>query len=967
MKNSFLAGCSISALAVVLSTVAAQAQVVADQNIETVTVTGVIGAVSGALNIKQNSSQMVDAIVSEDIGKLPDSTVVESLQHVTGISIVRNSVESSTVLIRGLPDVQTTLNGREIFTSTGRALSLPDIPSELLARVDVNKTSTATDLEGGIAGLIDVRLHRPFDFTGSEVAATFQAQSESLAKHIDPQLSFLASNRWNTDIGEVGLLVDVSYKDPHTRTDAITKLSPYMSNVIGPVPGAGSGPGTVCTLGAACPVETAGQTGTKTVTHAQGVAPGYAGQTPTTNLNQTLGHIQRGSLVLSAQWKPSNNVQFYAEGFATQMVNAQPVLVDVKLQYICPDPSQDSVYPGTNIISKSVSSCYNLTSNQDRHSSETTTQLASGVDWAVTDNWEVTSEADVTLSKSRVAAIIVDDTYNIPHDGLQIITNYQGTGAHYITTAGNPQLDPSKMFIDQLFDSNTISKGAEGDWRIDSTYNFASGSFIKDFVTGFRIADRSANNSGYNISSLNCITNSTPSAFYNAFIQAANASPACTGPSGYVTLGSGGAGGATPQSAAANYTVIGGISVAALAPNNAAAQTTTGLFDGGKFGESGITVVDTNWLWNNQPYVRSLFGYSKVPAFGAIAAGDYTVSGPPNNPANLFIVSEVSLAGYAKLDYGFNVLGFPVDGNLGLRFTDYTLTEQANNSNIINNTLSFTPTRASHETSVFLPSFNARVTLDDGLYVRFAASETATRPTFSQLNPATSYSIGGTTLQGSANSGNPNLSAEKSINLDGDVEYYWGKANHVSAAVFHRYVEGYIQTAAVGQVVVAGNTYNVSKPVNFQNSYIDGTEVAYSQFLDFLPGFWSGFGWDANATYISGPFNNITKWHYNAAGIYEQGPYSARVSYTWSSAYLVNPTLVAGVQPPQEWANPRGNLDASFNYRWDDHLTVTFDATNLNDGKYRAYDGKAPVGPAIFNMVYQRFDQTYAIGLRYRM
>lgn len=194
-KSLLYVGCSASALALFFAA-GAQAQPAQPQGIETVVVTGVVASVRGALDIKQNSGQMVDSIVSEDIGKLPDSTVVESLQHVTGISIVRNSTESSTVLIRGLPDVQTLLNGREIFTSTGRALSLPDIPSELLARVDVNKTSTATDLEGGIAGLIDVRLHRPFDFKGEEVAATVQAQTESLAKHIDPQGSL-----WSATVG----------------------------------------------------------------------------------------------------------------------------------------------------------------------------------------------------------------------------------------------------------------------------------------------------------------------------------------------------------------------------------------------------------------------------------------------------------------------------------------------------------------------------------------------------------------------------------------------------------------------------------------------------------------------------------------------------------------------------------------------------------------------------------------------
>jgi TonB-dependent receptor len=268
------------------------------------------------------------------------------------------------------------------------------------------------------------------------------------------------------------------------------------------------------------------------------------------------------------------------------------------------------------------------------------------------------------------------------------------------------------------------------------------------------------------------------------------------------------------------------------------------------------------WGLKNIPTLRAAFGYANVPASGQIAAGNYTVSGPPDNPATLFIVLETSKSGYFKADYGFSLFGFPVDGNVGLRFTDYTLTEQANNSIVTGSgaaaSLTFVPTVGSHETSILLPSWNAKVTLADNLFMRLSASETATRPSFSQLNPATSYSLGGTTLQSSASSGNPNLSSEKSINLDGDVEYYWGKANHVSAAVFHRYVEGYIQNQT-SQVTQGGVLYNFTKPVNFQNSYIDGTELAYSQFLDFLPDFWSGFGWDINGTYIAPPVRVILR------------------------------------------------------------------------------------------------------------
>ncbi len=137
--------------------------------------TGVRMSVKSALDEKKNADQVQDSIVAEDIGKLPDNNVIEALQHVTGIQISRNAAEANQLLIRGLPDIETLLNGREIFTSTGRFITLQDIPAELLQRVDVQKSARADDIEGGIAGVIDVRLHRPFDFDGLNSPARFAA------------------------------------------------------------------------------------------------------------------------------------------------------------------------------------------------------------------------------------------------------------------------------------------------------------------------------------------------------------------------------------------------------------------------------------------------------------------------------------------------------------------------------------------------------------------------------------------------------------------------------------------------------------------------------------------------------------------------------------------------------------------------------------------------------------------------
>ena len=104
-----------------------------------IVVTGVRASLQSAQNIKRNSAQIVDSIVAEDIGKLPDRNIAEALQRISGIQIQRNFGEGSSVAIRGLTQVRTELNGRDIFTASGssNALSLEDVPSVLLAGIDV--------------------------------------------------------------------------------------------------------------------------------------------------------------------------------------------------------------------------------------------------------------------------------------------------------------------------------------------------------------------------------------------------------------------------------------------------------------------------------------------------------------------------------------------------------------------------------------------------------------------------------------------------------------------------------------------------------------------------------------------------------------------------------------------------------------------------------------------------------------
>ncbi|HZZ19368.1 MAG TPA: TonB-dependent receptor [Opitutaceae bacterium] len=213
---------SVTALALILAASSASAQqapatpAAADPNaptvtMEAVTVSGVRASLISAQEIKENTPELVDSIVAEDIGKFPDVTTADALARVPGVQVSHTNGEAENVVVRGLPNIETTINGYEVFTGTGRGVALEDIPAEMLAGIDTYKSVGADQIEGGVAGLIDVRLHRPFDFAGPEFALTTRGYYSDQAKKDSYNLSALVSDRWKVQGGEFGILVDVSY------------------------------------------------------------------------------------------------------------------------------------------------------------------------------------------------------------------------------------------------------------------------------------------------------------------------------------------------------------------------------------------------------------------------------------------------------------------------------------------------------------------------------------------------------------------------------------------------------------------------------------------------------------------------------------------------------------------------------------------------------------------------------------
>nr|WP_315458075.1 TonB-dependent receptor [uncultured Sphingorhabdus sp.] len=140
---------------------------------DAIVVSGFRASLENAVNEKKSNDQIVESVSAEDIGKLPDASIGESIARLPGVTSQRLNGRSNNISIRGFgPDFsQTTLNGRE-QTSTGdnRAVEFDQYPSEIVSQVVVYKSPTASLVGQGLVGTIDIRTVRPLDYGKSVLA-----------------------------------------------------------------------------------------------------------------------------------------------------------------------------------------------------------------------------------------------------------------------------------------------------------------------------------------------------------------------------------------------------------------------------------------------------------------------------------------------------------------------------------------------------------------------------------------------------------------------------------------------------------------------------------------------------------------------------------------------------------------------------------------------------------------------------
>lgn len=237
----------------------------------TVVVKGIRNSLNKARDIKRKAANSVESIVAEDIGKMPDLNLAESIQRVPGVAMSREGGEGRNITLRGFgPDfTRTTLNGMEVPASSdgldtggvtlnaGRAFDFHLFASELFNRVDIEKTQKASTEEGGIAGTVDLYSARPFDFRDDfTLSASAQDAYNSLTGKNDPRVAFLVSKKFAD--GKLGVLFSaavsnrtvyqegyssVRWTSPHANGDSWADSNPTVTGT----------PSTAC--GAADPLD----------------------------------------------------------------------------------------------------------------------------------------------------------------------------------------------------------------------------------------------------------------------------------------------------------------------------------------------------------------------------------------------------------------------------------------------------------------------------------------------------------------------------------------------------------------------------------------------------------------------------------------------------------------------------------------------------------------------------------------
>src|SRR5450631_3612432 len=212
-----------------------------DNALQEIVVTGIRKSLELSIDTKRNATELTEVVTAEDIGKMPDKNVADSLARLPGVTTSAAGAneggfdENDRVSMRGTnPSLtQTLINGHGVaagdwfaldqVTTVGRSVSYTLLPSEIVSKVVVEKSSSASLVEGGVAGSVDIITRKPLDFSKPfTLEASAGAVYSDLPSKTDGQFSALAD--WKSDANNFGVMLQLFSETRHLRRDGVEIL-----------------------------------------------------------------------------------------------------------------------------------------------------------------------------------------------------------------------------------------------------------------------------------------------------------------------------------------------------------------------------------------------------------------------------------------------------------------------------------------------------------------------------------------------------------------------------------------------------------------------------------------------------------------------------------------------------------------------------------------------------------------------
>jgi iron complex outermembrane receptor protein len=866
--------------------------------LEEIVVTGIRKSVDESLEAKRASTELTEVITAEDIGKMPDKNVADSLARLPGVTTSSAGAteggfdENDRVSMRGTnPSLtQTTINGHNIASgdwfvldqtgTVGRSVSYTLLPSEIVSKVVVQKSSSASLVEGGVAGSVDIVTRKPLDFSQPfTVQASAGAVYARLPSKTDGQYTALAD--WKNDTNNFGVMVQLFSESRHLRRDGTEVLGYDTIKPGSPLATTNpdlSGVQYPTLIGAALFEQKRERNGGlldiefKPIDSVTVDLSGFSSKLTATNYN-------RNYLLWSTHFVASGGVAPTAAnpaGTPTQAPNPGYVVQNNTLTSATFAPVAGTFY-----------GVYDQISRPD----ETATANFINLDttWDASESLSFFGQVGYSWGDGKTPQQNVSETNPGLGSGAGYTLNGLGTGPSFnLGNTNNTTPTPGGVPVSfgWIFGDQNIDVKDREEWaKIDGAFKVDSGAWqdLKFGVRYERHGRTSADVIGQGPTAAGKSTAAYPTTFSNY-------------PSNFNMFG-----GSTPANV---------------------------------------------WFW--------------TPA--QLAAYD-SPTNVNRNPASridwnsMFEVHEFDTAAFVQADFK----GSNWAGNIGVRYVHtvedvltYTGASALTPGSHVSDFGQYIGVPTSHDYNDVLPSANLKIDLAPNLIARFAAAETMTRADYSSLAGFTSLAPPGAVGEvGSGTGGNPDLKPIRSTNLDGGLEWYFAKHSLLSATLFYMDLRNYVSYGTVNKSFFSYSTtfpqgallpYLLTVPVNAKGR-VEGAEFSYQQ------AFTDNLGVITNFTYADGKQTSdisingdarlvgTSKDTYNVTAYFENAHISARVAYTYRSAFY------SGLDRNTAFTQDKiGDLSASLAYIINQNFSITLDGQNLNNPtlKYYALNQEQP-------------------------